>query len=116
MIDHLSAAPSVLLQGFDQVDDLRLLRAVRDRDSGFLGHFQKFVLRELRQWLVAVARGGDRLRIVEGDQVRGLLELFQNEVAMGFQDRAGSNVLELHVLFLLSNGRHADQAEVTLVE
>jgi hypothetical protein len=25
-------------------------------------------------------------------------------------------VLELHVLFLLSNGRHADQAEVTLVE
>lgn len=66
--------------------------------------------------LVAVARGGDRLRIVEGDQVGGLLELFQNEVAMGFQDRAGSNVLELHVLFLLSNGRHADQAEVTLVE
>lgn len=58
----------------------------------------------------------DRLRIVEGDQVRGLLELFQNEVAMGFQDRAGSNVFELHVLFLLSNGRHADQAEVTLVE
>ena len=58
----------------------------------------------------------DRLRIVEGDQVRGLLELFQNEVAMGFQDRAGSNVLELHVLFLLPNGRHADQAEVTLVE
>jgi hypothetical protein len=56
MIDHLSAAPSVLLQGFDQVDDLRLLRAVRDRDSGFLGHFQKFVLRELRQGLVAAAR------------------------------------------------------------
>ena len=46
---------------------------------------------------------------------RGLLELFQNEVAVGFQDRAGSNVLELHVLFLLSNRRHADQA-VTLVE
>ena len=73
MIAHLSAVPSVLILGFDQFDALRLLRAVRDRDSGFLGHFQKFVLRELRQGLVAVARGGDRLRIVEGDLGRGLL-------------------------------------------